>query len=62
MRTKGSKKDFYQLSVRFSPEMGKRIQELATKHNRSFSKEVVHLVEAQLAQEKGVGSSDPQER
>jgi len=48
MRTKGPKQEYYQLSVRFSPERGRLIQDLAIKHGRSFSKEVVHLVEEHL--------------
>jgi hypothetical protein len=56
MRTKGPKQEYYQLSVRFSPERGRLIQDLANKHGRSFSKEVVQLVEEQLLllEEKGV--------
>lgn len=45
---KGSGQDYYQISIRFSPEEGKLIQQLATKHGRSFNKEVLHLVKDQL--------------
>ncbi len=54
---KGSGEIYHQLPVRFSPETSKILQERAKKNGRSLSKEVVQLVEAQLAQEKGTGQS-----
>jgi hypothetical protein len=48
---KGSGQDYHQISIRFSPEMSRAIQDQAEKSGRSFSKEVVQLVKAQLAQE-----------
>ncbi len=59
---KGSGQDYYQISVRFSPELGKLIQQIAIQHGRSFSKEVVRLVEAQLIQEKGTLTSALEEK
>lgn len=48
---KDSGQDYYQISIRFSPEESEIIQQLATKHGRSFNREVLNLVSAQLAQE-----------
>ncbi len=48
---KGSGADYYQISIRFSPDESQLIQQLAEKNGRSFNKEVLHLVKAQLSLE-----------
>jgi len=55
---KGSGKDYYQISIRFLPDEGKQIQQLATVNGRSFSKEVLRLVKAQLALEQQKGADE----
>lgn len=45
------KQAYHQIPIRVSLELLDVLQKRAEKNGRSFSKEVVHLVEAQLAQE-----------
>ena len=60
----GTKSWDCQLSIRFSSEQEQRIRMLAKQNGRSFNKEVIRLVDAQLALEskKELLETTPQER